>query len=149
MFYSSTVLNRILACFGILYGTNLAFFNWQLWVFRWIMVIHTIHMYTGNIPNCKCTRQHISCFTTVKFTCARCNLPACKIYTPKTKVEETRDFKAYIAEHLREKGLHSMTIEPYRGNRFNILFRNSVAFFFLHIVRAYIEANQSTESCAS
>ena len=42
------------------------------------------------------------------------------------------EFKLYIQQFLRANGIFSLPIEPYHGNRFNILFENSVAFFFLH-----------------
>ena len=40
-------------------------------------------------------------------------------------------FSLYVIPFLEEKGLHSLPIERFRGNRFNILFSNAAGVYFL------------------
>ena len=41
-------------------------------------------------------------------------------------------FKTFIFSQLKLDGLHSVPLQPYRGNRFNILFSNAAGLFYLH-----------------
>ena len=41
-------------------------------------------------------------------------------------------FLEYMRPKLRDDGFHSLPLEPFRGNRFNILFQNAASVFFLH-----------------
>ena len=40
-------------------------------------------------------------------------------------------FSIYVKRFLKEKGLHSLQIERFRGNRFNILFSNAAGVYYL------------------
>jgi hypothetical protein len=40
-------------------------------------------------------------------------------------------FSIYVKRFLKEKGLHSLPIERFRGNRFNILFSNAAGVYYL------------------
>ena len=54
------------------------------------------------------------------------------------------DFKEVVAEFLKESGLRSLPIQPYHGNRFNILFENAVSLFFLHEhIEKFLQDHQS------
>jgi len=41
------------------------------------------------------------------------------------------EFKLYLSEFLKEHGFYSQPIQPFHGNRFNILFENAASVFFL------------------
>lgn len=41
------------------------------------------------------------------------------------------EFKLYLSEFLKEHGFYSLPLQPFRGNRFNILFENAASVFFL------------------
>ena len=40
-------------------------------------------------------------------------------------------FLEYMRPKLRDDGFHSLPLEPFTGNRFNILFQNVASVFFL------------------
>eukprot|EP00057_Strongylocentrotus_purpuratus_P007736 XP_011662210.1 PREDICTED: uncharacterized protein LOC105437383 [Strongylocentrotus purpuratus] len=42
------------------------------------------------------------------------------------------NFLAFIRPWLKEHGFRKLPIEPFHGNRFNILFRNAASVFYLH-----------------
>ena len=41
-------------------------------------------------------------------------------------------FKTFILSQLKLDSLHSVPLQPFRGNRFNILFSNAAGLFYLH-----------------
>lgn len=54
------------------------------------------------------------------------------------------DFFVFIDDHFKENGLHSVPLQPFHGNRFNILFESSASLFFLHKhITQFLEGNQS------
>ncbi|WAR00569.1 SPIN4-like protein [Mya arenaria] len=59
-------------------------------------------------------------------------------------------FQTYSKDFLRENGFRGVPLERFRGNRFNILFRNAAALFFLKDkLQSYLSIEHSNRLLAS
>ncbi|WAQ97233.1 hypothetical protein MAR_029923 [Mya arenaria] len=77
---------------------------------------------------------------------------ACKAFSKggDEKNGQYLNFQTYCKESLQENGLRSVPLERFRGNRFNILFRNAANVFFLeHQIRTYLAIEHSNRLLAS
>ena len=61
-----------------------------------------------------------------------------------------QQFSTYVQVMLKENGLNSIPLEPFRGNRFNILFRNAGAVFFLkEEIKRFLDLESSNRLLAA
>uniref|UniRef100_A0A8W8L2R4 Uncharacterized protein n=1 Tax=Magallana gigas TaxID=29159 RepID=A0A8W8L2R4_MAGGI len=57
-----------------------------------------------------------------------------------------RDFSNFIDEFLRQNSLQTNPLQPFHGNRFNVLFESSSAVFFLHEkIQEFLEGNKDNK----
>ncbi|WAQ97078.1 hypothetical protein MAR_029768 [Mya arenaria] len=57
-----------------------------------------------------------------------------------------KEFNIFVKDFLKENKLHSLPLEPFHGNRFNILFESAVAVFFLKDkIREFLLFNDSNK----